>query len=218
MISPDNFPDDNRDKTILMLNPTGFSQGFSLIELLVVILIVAVGIGFVSFNLDAGGGYKLKLEAKHFANTSALISQEAVLSNQQWGIDFFLLDGVDNTVFGYRYLMRDDNGQWVAADNSRQATEYHLPSHMGFRLVLDVSQEQVIDVKQELVSASNSQLSSTLSSDNNKIEPEVWLYSNGEITPFELAFFPQDNPDGVIVVSGDELGRIKLVLTEIEDE
>jgi len=85
-----------------------YSQGFSLIELLVVILIIALGVQAVSVNVGDNSQRKVSQEARHFVNTASIIAEEAVLTRRQWGVDFYLdiVDGEDRV--GYRWLTMEN--------------------------------------------------------------------------------------------------------------
>jgi general secretion pathway protein H len=189
-------------------------QGFSLIELLAVLLIIGLSISLVSVNLGTNSPQQLRTEAKQFANQTALLAEESVLANQQWGVDFFreYIDGIER--FGYRWLVRNDEGVWLEPDNSVSETEFLFSNGLGIRLELEgVDREQTIELKQKVVDPIAAPLDIVDEAgviDREQVEPELWLLSSGEMTPFSLLLFDEENEDTQIEIVGDELGRVNI--------
>jgi general secretion pathway protein H len=192
------------------------SRGFSLVEILVVVLIIGLATSFVSFNVGGNSRYQLLAEARQFANSAALIAEEAVLSNQQWGIDIFRQnkDGVEQ--FGYRWLVRNDEGVWQLANRDGMAEELLFSPEIGLRLQLDgVEQEQEIGLRQKIAVQDELLVDPEPRAENHintdqaglmdeqdpldaqepvepaLIEPAIWLLSSGETSVFTLTLFDQ---------------------------
>ena len=197
-----------------------------------VVLIIGLGISFVSTNIGGNNSYRLRIEAQQFANNVSLIAEEAVLSNQQWGVDIFRFDDAGDDRFGYRWLVRNDDGVWQLANADNMEVEFLFSKGIGLRLQLDgIDEEQVIESKREITEQAG--LFDTEDDDRRvidgqglvekePIEPAIWLLSSGEMNAFILTVFDQqtfaDNgADGNIDIEGDVLGRIKLQ-TDADDE
>ena len=216
---------------------TSVNRGFSLVELLAVVLIIGLGISLVSFNIGGNNSYRLRIEAKQFANNVSLIAEEAVLRNQQWGVDLFRLDATLNEAqteqFGYRWLVRNEEGLWELANvDNNMAVEFLFAPGIGLRLQLDgIDEEQSIEFKRDIavqdsVLATEEQDDTRIIDDQGlveeqRIEPAIWLLSSGEMNTFVLTIFNQDDLDrdssgGEIKIEGDVLGRITVV-TGAED-
>lgn len=204
-------------------------SGFSLIELLVVLLIIGLGFTAVKFNVGANDTQKMRLEARQFANRTALIAQEAVLSNQQWGVDIYrqLIDGREH--YGYRWLVRNqDNGLWQLAPlgYGDQPIDFLLADNIALQLTLEGSDEElIIHNKRKLVEQVGAEETAVVEAvvgsqeqERNPVQPSVWLLSSGEISAFRLTFFDPESADTQITVKGDELGRIVLDGGELQDE
>ena len=211
------------------------SRGFSLIELLVVVLIIGLGISFVSTNIGGNNSYRLRAEAKQFANNVSLIAEEAVLGNQQWGVDIFRLSDADGGQFGYRWLVRNDDGIWEVANADTMDVEFLFSPGIGLRLQLDgIDEEQLIEYKRDI--AEQGSVFAVRDDENDRgiideqglvdeapIEPAIWLLSSGEMNAFILTVFDQETTgergaDSNIGIEGDVLGRITVKTGAENDE
>ncbi len=202
--------------------------GFTLVELLVVLLIVGLGISFVSVNVGTNEGYRLRSEARQFANYTALTAEEALLSNRQYGVDIYRQQEIDSDLFGYRWLVRNESGRWELAELTDRESDILFPEGVGLRLQLDgLETEQDIEFKQEIIAEQstyerqNSQqesfqvLNGIINEDasinqQQRIEPEIWLMSNGEINAFKLFLYHESAPENELLIEGDVLGRISV--------
>ena len=206
-------------------------SGFSLVELLVVLLIIGLGFSAVRFNVADNSNYRLLLEAKQFANRTALIAEEAVLTNQQWGVDIYreFIDGQEQ--YGYRWLIRSDDLHWQLANLANEDVDFLLPANIGLHLSLEgLAKELIITAKREVTEEKADNVGDQSRADDAKandaramtdeelFQPSLWLMSSGEISAFRLTLFNVENPDNQVVISGDELGRIVVVNSEDANE
>ncbi|MES2933289.1 MAG: GspH/FimT family pseudopilin [Pseudomonadota bacterium] len=79
--------------------------GFTLLELLVVVVIAGITLGLVSFNAMPNARQNLQNEAQRIALLLQLARDEAILRNR--------LVAFDANQDGYRFLVREDN-EWQA--------------------------------------------------------------------------------------------------------
>lgn len=176
------------------------SGGFSLLELLAVVVIIGLGLAIVSFALGRNPPLELRNSARAFANLTALIEEEAVLTREPWGLQLYLerSEEGDETIV-YRFLrFQGEQGWQPAAPPDTVAGGRFVTNAIG---VLQVDgAEQLIEPLPE----------------KEEIEPTIWLAPGGEVTPFELRLRFKDEEGGPVVRS-DALGRIELDLGE-EDE
>ncbi len=82
----------------------GLMHGFTLLELLVVLVIVGIMLGFVSFNAMPSERQALQNEAQRIALLLQLARDEAIVRNRPIAFE------VDQ--YRYRFLIRDDNNAW----------------------------------------------------------------------------------------------------------
>ncbi len=200
-------------------------NGFSLVELLVVLLVIGLGVSFVSVNIGGNSGYQLRIEARNFANNTSLMAEEAVLSNQQWGVDFFRQydEGTEDIeYYGYRWLVRSEEGLWLEANADIRQTEFIFSPGTTMILQLDgLDQEQVIELKRRIVDPNAAVLGSINErglGNDEPVLPDIWMLSSGEMSAFRLALYTQENENTEIIVTGDELGRITTSGEEDEDD
>lgn len=82
------------------------ARGFTLVEILVVVVIIGLGIGIVSFNLGGNRPLVLRNEARQFSNQLAIVAGEATMGGEQWGLQFYRQIDTDNgeTRIAWRWL------------------------------------------------------------------------------------------------------------------
>lgn len=206
-------------------------RGFTLVELLVVVLIIALGVSIVSLNVGDEGNRRLQIEAKQFANEAALIHEEAVLSNRPWGIDFYRYDKEGEQRFGYRWLVRSDEGEWQKPLDEELSKEVSFSAGLALRLQVDgLDTETEIEYRQEVAVQRENDLKigvgerPDIIDEDNKltkqkpVKPEVWLISSGEMNAFDLTVYRELEPDTYLTIKADELGRVWIDRGDSEDE
>jgi type II secretion system protein H len=175
------------------------SAGFSLLELLAVVVIIGLGLSIVSFALGRNPQLELRNSARTFANLTALVEEEAVLTRERWGVQLYRErnDEGDETI-AYRFLRFQGEG-WQPAAPPDTAEGGRFVSNAIAILEIEGAEQLIepLPVKEE-------------------IEPTIWLTPGGEVTPFELRLRFKDEEGGPVVRS-DALGRIELDLGK-EDE
>ena len=199
-------------------------SGFTLVELLVVLLIIGLGFSMASLNIGGSSNFELQSEAKFFANRLALIAEEAVLSREQWGVDVYRETDDNGEHFGYRWLVLDDNKQWLLANRNGQPEEFVFSPAVGLRLELEGSGEELellfkqkIEQRRDLANK-GIEAATAQTPDADLVRPVIWLLSNGEMSTFSMTLFDRENPDSQVVIVGDELGRIKIAKDQATDE
>lgn len=190
-----------------------YAEGFSLLELLVVIVIIGLGVAIIGVAVGNNKPQELRNNARDFANSTALVEEEAVLSREAWGVQIYRAgesdDGADK--IAYRFLRLTDRG-WLP-DHPRD-----VPGGGEFadNVIADLEVEGAQQLIEPLPTASNqSSLSAEKikpASDAKKSSldtPTIWLAPGGEVTPFELRLRFRGDESGPLVRS-DALGRIEL--------
>ncbi len=192
--------------------------GFSLVELLVVIVIIGLGASFANFNVGSNNELRLLSEAKIFANSTALIAEEAILGNEQWGVDIYrqLID--DGEQYGYRWLVRNDEREWQLANSDNREVEFLFSPGIVLRLELEGADGEIeIKFKQDIVEQESviaesgtivEQLAEEEVDQKEPVLPALWLLSSGEMSAFHMTLFDKENPDNQVEIRGDVLGRI----------
>lgn len=100
------------------------ARGFTLLELLVVLVIVGIMLGAVALNADPGEQQLLRNEAQRIALLLQLARDEAIVRNQPVAFE------ADE--YRYHFLVRTDN-QWLALtgdDQLRERAYRRAPLHL----------------------------------------------------------------------------------------
>lgn len=171
------------------------ASGFTLLEVLMVVLVVGILSTVVMLGLNPGGPERhLNDEAERLASLLSLASSEAVMQNREYGLQ---LD-----MHGYRFLCMDTASQrWSQCTGDGLFKAHELPDGVEIR-VLTASRMQ-------LPEASGSQKQDPESPEVVDLQPDMLLLSSGEASPGELELRVVDEPSQRIMVKLDEIGRVK---------
>lgn len=163
------------------------SAGFTLMELLVVMLLLGLGIG-VSLSVDLGAGQQHKQQALLLANALELAAQDAVLDRRTLGLDFFRDEGR----IAYRWLQQQD-GAWTPYDPG-DAAEAQFSEATSATLSLG-GQNLEFESRVELATAEG-------------FQPDILLLPTRELTPFTLTL--EGAAGAPSVLTADLMGRIRV--------
>lgn len=152
------------------LRPAGPTRGagFSLIELLVVIVILAIMAGMVLLSMGTlRSDEPAETEARRLAALLELVAEEALVQGRDYGVEFF--------ADGYRFLSFDpDSGLWSVVDDEAYLRQRTLGGDLRVVLAVD-GREVVVDEADDRRERRRDEL-----------VPQVGLFSSGEATSFEL--------------------------------
>lgn len=151
-------------------------RGFTLLELMVVIVIVGVVMTFVTLSL--GGDRRaeqLQREAQRLAALMDLASEEAILRSQQIGVRF------GNTDYEFYRL---EAGSWQPLSQDNQFRRRALPTGISLDLELEDAPPLSLDTAEE------------------DQAPQVFILSSGEMTPFILTFSAAETRHRYLVKGG----------------
>lgn len=150
------------------------SRGFTLLELLVVLVMVGIILGVAMISLgDGGRGDRIRQEGQRLAVLFNLLTQESVLNSAEYGV--LLKPG------GYSFF-RFVDGNWQPLQGDSLLAERNLPADMELALYMD----------QVRVSLEPPFLNDD---DEKKIKPQLIFFSSAERTPFELEVAYRDPPE-----------------------
>lgn len=165
----------------LAWNLRHLSRGFTLLEVLVVMVIIGVVISFAVLSLK-GNDNSLDEEARRLQALIALAGQEAVLQSRELAMEF--------TSEGYDFLAFDGE-QWQPISDDDVFRARHLPEDL------------VIEYQAE-----GDQLT-VGKKDDEAVPPRIYFLSSGEATPFRLTLHHRGESDDLIL-SGDTRGKTEL--------
>ena len=198
---------------MLMQRPrqqAGQQHGFTLLELLVVVVIVAILFTYTTLAIRSDSAEDLiKKEAFRLERLIQLALEEAILRGEEYAIEIHL--------DGYRFL-RFTETQWLPLSNDKILGARELPLDMELEMsledteiVIDPASDLKIEKKLELDDDSEEETEDKIT----KAEPQIYLLSSGEITPefdirfyilgVETSYFVKGNFDGSLLAEKSDL-------------
>lgn len=172
------------------------SGGFTLLEVLMVVLVVGILSAVVLLGLNPGGPERrMDDEAERLASLLSLASSEAVMQNREYGLH---LDDA-----GYHFLCLDEKTQrWATCAGDSLFREHALPEGLEVRVLSDR--------RLRLPPARTSSQSLSLEDQKTpELQPDVLLLSSGEASPAELEIRVVDDPALRVEIRVDEIGRVR---------
>lgn len=161
-------------------------RGFTLLEMLVVLLIIGVLISFAVLSVNRADN-TVEEEAQRLAALIHLGGQEAVLQGRELAIEF----GGD----GYDFLSFDGT-QWQPLEDDELLRARTLPFDIVIELRMEGDQVTLAE-EQETESG------------NKKTPPRIFLLSSGEMSPFELTLRKAAESEGYRLIGGSR-GQLRL--------
>ncbi len=139
--------------------------GFTLLELLVVVLIIGITLGLLIPTLDPGGGRRLEEESRRLAALLRLAAEEAVLEGREYAVEL--------APDGYRFLWLDARAWQPAQDHLLRPRE--LPAGMRLEVFFE------------------GQRFDFLSNEEQETHPRLYILSSGEATPAEILLSDEES-------------------------
>jgi len=165
--------------------------GFTLIELLVVVVIIGIFAGAAVLSLGVvGSDREIEREVFRLRTLLELLSEEAVLQNRDYGVEF--------SETGYRFYIYDNvTLLWFEPGNDRFLSERALEYPISLGLTLE-DREITLDIEFEAEDE-----------DIDQPEPQVIVLASGEMTPFDISFY-RDLNGGQFILSAEIDGTLEV--------
>ena len=165
------------------------SRGFTLVEILVVVVIMAIVISLAVLSMNSGGrDTQLDEETRRLEGLVGLLHERALLEGRDFGLRI--------EPAAYEFVVYESRrDRWVPLNQEREFRHRTLPKGVSFELQLDA---QVVVLKA---------VDRQLSTDAQTPAPQVAIAASGEGTPFRLTL-QRDGSQVRASVSGDALGKL----------
>lgn len=158
------------------------TSGFTLVEVLIVMLIVSVMVGVVVLSVPSGmDSGKQKIEAERIRSVLQMASDEAVINGFEIGFTPV------NKQYNF-YQFNDDTLKWLPLDE-KPFEEYILPIGLSLQLQVEGSEMKLGDAL---------------------TAPPVLILSSGEVTPFKLSVILDGDRTSSLVISTDGFTEFRL--------
>ncbi len=161
----------------------GVSKGFTMIEILVVLVVVGLLAALAVTNMGGASQQReLENQVRELFLLMQTASEQAILNNEELGLRF--------TDEGYQFLVFDDeNDEW-----SEQGERLFRPRKLPDWLTVTPLVENDLP---------------RLGGDEDAFRPDLMFFSSGETTPFELEFTVGNDSDYVHLIVSDGLSAIE---------
>jgi general secretion pathway protein H len=156
------------------------SKGFTILELLVVLLIIGILLSLASLSVGGGEARQLREEAQRIVALVDLAAQESLLKSKELALVF--------EQDGYAFLVEEDE-EWVLVEKEGALRPRELPE--GMQLTIQVEGQ----------AAEENLLGETESI-------PVFILSSGEMSQFDLMLSLEDGPS--YHLKGDITGSMSL--------
>jgi general secretion pathway protein H len=191
------------------------NAGFTLIEIMVVILIIGLIVGVASSSLSNRSAITERVALKEFANRLAMVLSESALSGKAWGIRIERIppgaainensvNDSETDLFTYHWLLLQDDQTWKYATPAELDEQHTFPESTD--IVLNVENNPA-----EITSAA------VKADEDNPLKPQIFLLPSGEVSPFSVEISSSEKDDSNqkgLLLSVDTLGRITLPKAE----
>ncbi len=165
------------------------SRGFTLVEILVVVVIMAVVISLAVLSIGVTGrDSQLDDESRRIEGLVELLHERALLEGRDFGLR------IEPTA--YEFVVYDPTrDRWLTLNEEHEFHHRDLPKGVSFQLQLD---SQTVVLKP---------IERNLGSDQAPPGPQVAIAASGEGTPFRLTLL-RDATQASASVDGDAFGKI----------
>lgn len=160
-------------------------HGFTLLELLVVLLIFGLLVSFAVLSVGGSASRQMEQEARRLVELAALARDESLLTGQVRALGF----SRDGYAFLEQIFLDDASVTWVALN--RAPLQPRSTERLGLRLHLR-QDGRVVPL------------------DDRADQPQILFNGAGELTPFELEMRPETGTGSILRITGQPDGRLLL--------
>jgi general secretion pathway protein H len=175
------------------------NKGFTLVEILVVVVIMAIVISIAILSVGTTGrDTQLDEESRRIEGLVGLLHERALLEGRDFGLRI--------EPAAYEFVVYDARrDRWMTFDQEHEFRRRDLPRGLSFQLQLD---SQIVVIKP---------IDRALSSNAAPPAPQLAIAASGEGTPFHLTL-QRDGTASKASVDGDALGKITRVSSDHQEK
>jgi general secretion pathway protein H len=166
------------------------ASGFSLLELLVVIVIIGIAVSFATLAFGDNQADRMSHKSQQLAALIELSKEQAIFNSEELGILF-----TEDSYAFYKLTSvidkdRNERSVWIPIEGDRILSKRTLPDGLAYELFLEGVQVNF--------SAKNLK----------EITPHVFMLSDGSVSPFELKL--TDSSDHIFRMVMAENGKYEI--------
>ena len=168
------------------------ASGFTLLEILIVIVIIGIFIGIATLSTDiVNFERKMADESGRLESLLRLASEDAVLQSEDYGLRFF--------AGGYEFFRFDHGSQSWQPLGDDPVLKVRELDRMLLELRID-GRDVVLDTERDVPPLSEPDETATPDEEEDDEDearypdPQVMIFSSGEFTPFELTILNEAEP------------------------
>jgi general secretion pathway protein H len=164
------------------------SRGFTLLELLVVMVIVGILVSLLTLSVGLlGEDGALRREAERLEALVQIAGEETMLHGFEMGLRFYRR--------AYEFsIYRDETDEWIPLVDDRLFRRRDIPEALELDLELE-GRDVLLEFEAD---------------ENREYRPQVFIMSSGDITPFNLRFREAFSSDGYqVLIKADGSAEIK---------
>lgn len=179
------------------------TRGFSLIEILVVLVIIAFATKMVVYSLEGGAEDELDTQALRLHTTINMASEFAILNQVELGFH------LDDNVFEFLVF---DGEKWITFDRE----DLFKPTEFDERFKVTLNLEDLAWAQDNLLEQANWRELMSGGDDDSLLElkklkiPEVLILSSGEVSAFQLILELKEQSEPVYYIEGEFTAPVNL--------
>jgi general secretion pathway protein H len=171
------------------------NKGFTLVEILVVVVIMAVVIALAVLSIGVTGrDTQLDEESRRIEGLVDILHERALLEGRDFGVRI-LPDGYEFAVYDA------DRDRWLSMNDEQEFRHRTLPKGVSFKLALDSVEVVLKPVERAALS------------DGPPPPPQLAIAASGDGTPFKLTL-TREATQATASINGDASGKTTLASSD----
>ncbi len=191
-----------------MMQACSRARGFTLLEMLVMLIVIGITISFVTLSIGVGGRpVELKNEAEKLTGMLQLALEEAVLTGKPIGLRIDETLDRRGTQFSYEWSVLEQ-GQWQPFEQHPVLQDGQVSEGVELDLTLEGIE---IKLQEEREEDDDSTLKETY-------QPDIFILQSGELSAFKLHISNPELPGQVYQIIGNPAGALRLLRPGDDDD